>query len=94
MSKRLGIGILGLHEGKSLLKALTYSIPDSVSQGRLLSLGEEGRCQFSLAIGGFDPDAPKRHAAADVAPGLFYPDSLEEFLANSEINIVAIYTPD
>ncbi len=94
MSKRLGIGILGLHEGKSLLKALTYSIPDSVSQGRLLSLGEEGRCQFCYAIGGFDPDAPKRHAAADVAPGLFYPDSLDEFLANPEIDIVAIYTPD
>ncbi len=94
MSKRLGIGILGLHEGKSLLKALTYSIPDSVSQGRLLSLGEEGRCQFCQAIGGFDPDAPKRHTAADVVPGLFYPDSLEEFLANPEIDIVAIYTPD
>ncbi len=94
MNKRLGIGILGLHEGKSLLKALTYSIPDSVSQGRLLSLGEKGRCQFCQAIGGFDPDAPKRHAAADVAPGLFYPDSLDEFFANSEIEIVAIYTPD
>ena len=94
MIRRLGIGILGLHEGKSLLKALTYSIPDSVSQGRLLSLGEQGRCQFCHAIGGFDPDAPKRHAAADVAPGLFYPDSLEEFFANPEIDIVAIYTPD
>lgn len=94
MSKRLGIGILGLHEGKSLLKALTYSIPDSVSQGRLLGPGEEGRSQYCRAIGGLDLDAPKRHAAADVAPGLFYPETLEEFLANDEIDIVAIYTPD
>ena len=94
MSKRLGIGILGLHEGKSLLKALTYSIPDSVSQGHLLIGDEPGRSQYCRAIGGFDPDLAKRVAAAEMAPGLFYPGTLDEFLANPEIDIVAIYTPD
>lgn len=94
MSKRLGIGILGLHEGKSLLKALTYSIPDSVSQGHLLVGDEPSRSQYCRAIGGFDLDPLKREAATAVAPGLFYPSSLEEFLANPEIDIVAIYTPD
>lgn len=90
----IGIGILGLHEGKSLLKALTYSIPDSVSQGRLLEPGEMGRSQHCRAIGGFDLDPVKRIAAAEVAPGLFYPETLEEFLGNPEIEVVAIYTPD
>ena len=94
MSKRLGIGILGLHEGKSLLKALTYSIPDSVSQGNLLAPGEVGRSEFCFAVGGFDLDPAKRLAAEDVAPGLFYPATLAEFLANPAIDIVAIYTPD
>ena len=94
MSKRLGIGILGLHEGKSLLKALTYSVPDSVSQGHLLSPGEPGRSEHCFIVGGFDLDLSKRDAAAEVAPGLFYPSSLDEFLADTAIDIVAIYTPD
>lgn len=94
MSKQLGVGILGLHEGKSLLKALTYSIPDSVSQGHLLSPGEPGRSQYCRAIGGFDLDPGKRQTAEHLAPGLFYPETLEEFLANPEIDIIAIYTPD
>ena len=94
MSKRLGIGILGLHEGKSLLKALTYSIPDSVSQGHLLVGDEPCRSQYCRAVGGFDLDPLKRETAAEVAPGLFYPSSLDEFLANPAIDIVAIYTPD
>lgn len=94
MTRKLGIGILGLHEGKSLLKALTYSIPDSVSQGHLLGHGEEGRSLYCRAVGGFDLDPAKRQAAESIAPGLFYPDTLEDFLANEEIDIVAIYTPD
>lgn len=94
LSKRLGIGIIGLHEGKSLLKALTYSVPDSVSQGHLLSPGEPGRSEFCYAVGGFDLDHAKRQAAELLAPGLDYPDTLEAFLANPEIDIVAIYTPD
>jgi hypothetical protein len=59
-----------------------------------LSLGEEGRSHYCRAIGGFDLDAPKRHEAADAVPDLFYPETLDEFLANPEIDIVAIYTPD
>ena len=94
MSKLLGIGILGLHEGKSLLKALTYSIPDSVSQGHLLAPGEAGRSEFCFAVGGFDLDPAKRLAAEATAPGLFYPATLEDFLAHPSIDIVAIYTPD
>ncbi len=94
LSKRLGIGIVGLHEGKSLLKALTYSIPDSVSQGHLLSPGESGRAQYCYVVGGFDLDHAKRQAAEHLVPGLYYPETLEAFLANPEIDIVAIYTPD
>jgi predicted dehydrogenase len=94
VSKRLGIGILGLHEGKSLLKALTYSVPDSVSQGRLLVGDELGRTEYCFAVGGFDLDPAKRRGAAEVAPGLFYAATLDEFLVNPEIDIVAIYTPD
>lgn len=94
MANHLGIGVLGLHEGKSLLKALTYSIPDSVSQGHLLIGDEPRRSQYCRAIGGFDLDPAKRLSAAEMVPGLFYPDSLDEFFANPEIDIVAIYTPD
>lgn len=94
MDTRLGIGVLGLHEGLSLLKALTMSIPDSVSQGRPLEPGEQGRARFCQAIGGFDPDPVKRTAAAAAIPGLAYPDSAEALLAREDVDIVAIYTPD
>ncbi|MBS1700190.1 MAG: Gfo/Idh/MocA family oxidoreductase [Armatimonadetes bacterium] len=94
MAERLGVGIIGLHEGKSFLKALTHSVPDSVSHGHLLSSGEPGRSEKCFAVGGFDIDHSKRQVAQDLAPGLFYPESLDEFLAHPELDIVAIYTPD
>ena len=90
----LGIGIVGLHEGKSMLKALTHSVPDSVSHGHLLSDGEPGRTEHCHAVGAFDIDAVKREAAAKLVPGLHYPDSIEDLLDHPEIDIVAIYTPD
>lgn len=94
MAQRLGVGILGLHEGRSLLKALTHSVPDSVSQGQLLSPGEPGRSTHCFAVGGFDLDRAKCQAARNLVPDLFYPESEDELVNHPEVDIIAIYTPD
>lgn len=90
----MGVGVLGLHEGMSLLKALSLSVPDSVSQGRLLGPDETGRSQFCRAVAGFDVDPMKRAVAHRALPNISVPETIEEFLANPDVEIVGIYTPD
>lgn len=94
MSRKMGVGVLGLHEGMSLLKALSLSVPDSVSQGRLLIPDETGRSEHCRAVAGFDLDPMKRNVAHRALPHIQVPETIEEFLANPEVEIVGIYTPD
>lgn len=74
-SERFGVGVLGLHEGHTMLVALR----------------ESGMCR---AVMGCDLDEEKRAKGKLACPGLPMTDSYEEMLANPEVQIVAIYTPD
>jgi len=70
-----GIGVLGLHEGRTLLAAL-------------------GRSAHARAVAGCDLDPQKLAAAREVAPDAFLTDDYDALLARSEVDVVAIYTPD
>lgn len=72
---RLGVGILGLHEGHSMLVALMNSL-------------------LCRPVAGCDPDIAKRDQAVATCPGLTVVESFEELLAISDVQIVAVYTPD
>jgi len=74
-TERLGIGVLGLHEGHTLLVALRAS----------------GLCRASA---GCDLSAEKRASALEASPGIFVTDDYDAMLARSDVDIVAIYTPD
>ncbi|KAA0240241.1 MAG: gfo/Idh/MocA family oxidoreductase [Armatimonadetes bacterium] len=75
LDKRLGVGILGLHEGHTLLVALRAS----------------GLCR---AVAGCDLAEEKRAAARLACPDLHVYERYEDMLADPEVRIVALYTPD
>jgi predicted dehydrogenase len=74
-SARLGVGVLGLHEGHTMLVALRAS----------------GLCR---AVAGCDVSPEKLQSAAAAAPGIRLTANYDEMLADPEVDIVAIYTPD
>jgi predicted dehydrogenase len=94
MPRPLGIGVLGLHEGRTLLVGLTHSIPDTVSQGHPLQPNEEGRSQHAIAVAGCDLRPEKIDQAKKDCPNLFYTTDYQQLLARNDVDIVAIYTPD
>lgn len=94
MGEKLGIGIVGLVEGMTLLRALTQTAPGPIETSRLLAEGEEGRSRYCRAVAAFDLDASRRERARQVAPDLGVCESLEELLARPDVDVVAIYTPD
>jgi predicted dehydrogenase len=92
MKDSLGIGVLGLHEGRTLLVALTHPVPrdpatDPRDIGRL-------RARHARAVAGCDLREDKIAAARAVCPDLFYTTRYEDMLARSDVDIVCIYTPD
>lgn len=91
---RLGVGVVGLHEGLTLLKALTHTVPDALSTSRIAEPGEKTRCQFAFAAAGCDLDEAKCKRVAEAIPGLPATTSMDELLARDDVQIVAIYTPD
>jgi predicted dehydrogenase len=74
-SRRLGVGVVGLHEGHTLLVALQTT-------------------GFCRAVAGCDLADDKLAAAAVAAPGIFLTKDYADLLARSDVDIVAIYTPD
>lgn len=90
-SERLGVGVVGLHEGLTLLKALSHTVPDSVSQG---APGEPTRSRYATAVAGCDLDPAKRERAERAVPGLRTTGDYAALLADPDVDIVAIYTPD
>ena len=98
MQHQLGIGVLGLHEGRTLLVALTHTAPGPVENGSYVPPGAEPpgtmRARHARAIGGCDLREEKIAAAHVACPGLFYTTSYDELLARADVDIVAIYTPD
>lgn len=71
-----GVGVLGLHEGRTLLLSLAT------------------RTTFARPVAGCDLNPEKLAACRDELPGLYYTDSFERMLERSDVEIVAIYTPD
>lgn len=86
----LGVGVLGLHEGRTLLVGLNQPIPASVGTAREPAY----RSRWARAVAGCDRNPDKLAAAQRDAPGLFYTDEYDALLARSDVDIVAIYTPD
>ncbi|MBS1709174.1 MAG: Gfo/Idh/MocA family oxidoreductase [Armatimonadetes bacterium] len=92
--RKLGVGVLGLHEGRTLLVGLSHTIPDSVSHGRLLGPGEVGRAQFCRPVAGCDLRQEKIDACRAVCPDIFYTKDYADMLARPDVDVVVIYTPD
>lgn len=74
-AQRFGVGVLGLHEGHTMLVALRSS----------------GLCR---AVAGCDLSESCRRGALDASPGIRVYEDYAEMLADAEVQIVAIYTPD
>jgi len=69
------IGVLGLHEGRTLIIGLD-------------------RCSKARAVAGCDLSAEKIEATRRERPDLFYTTDYRELLSRSDVDVVAIYTPD
>jgi len=90
MTEQLGIGVLGLHEGRTLLIALNHIIPSSVG----LPTENKYRAPLAKAVAGCDLESEKIQRAKMDCPDLFYTSNYEALLAQDDVDIVAIYTPD
>ncbi len=90
MSTTLGVGVVGLHEGRTLLVALNHPIPPTVG----LPAGDQRRVSSVRAVAGCDQDAEKIERARRDCPEVFYTTDYETLLQRSDVDIVAIYTPD
>ena len=88
--RTLGVGVLGLHEGRTLLVALNHVIPPPVG----LTTGTATRAPHARAVAGCDLSAEKIAGARRDCPELFYTQDYAELLARRDVDIVAIYTPD
>lgn len=99
MNHELGIGVLGLHEGRTLLVALTHSAPGPIGAGVYVRPGEPfppgtRRAAHARAVAGCDLRPEKIEAARQACPELFYTTDYAAMLARADVDIVAIYTPD
>jgi predicted dehydrogenase len=90
MADQLGIGILGLQEGRTLLIALNSPIPATVG----MTTDEHYRAPHACAVAACDLDAAKLDTARHALPDVFYTTRYEALLARPDVDIVAIYTPD
>lgn len=75
LEKRLGVGIVGLHEGLTMLVGLRAS----------------GLCR---AVAICDIESSKLEEAEAESPGIRGYSNYRDMLADSSVDIVAIYTPD
>jgi len=86
----LGIGVIGLHEGRTLLVALNKPVPAVVGTAREIVT----RTNYVRAVAGCDMRLEKIDAARADVPNIFYTDDYDALLAREDVDIVAIYTPD
>ncbi|MBE2268767.1 MAG: Gfo/Idh/MocA family oxidoreductase, partial [Anaerolinea sp.] len=89
-SDQLGVGVIGLHEGRTLLVALNHIIPANVG----LPTEHITRAPHVRAVAGCDLREEKIAAARHDCPDLFYTTDYDEMLKRDDVDIVAIYTPD
>ena len=93
MERQLGLGVIGLHEGRTMLVALSHSLPAGPTTSESIGAGRT-RAPHVRVIGGCDLRPEKIEAARRACPDLFYTASYEALLARDDIDILAIYTPD
>jgi predicted dehydrogenase len=86
----LGVGVIGLHEGRTLLVALNKPVPAVVGTARAIVT----RANHVRAVAGCDMRPEKIAAARTDVPNIFYTDDYDAMLAREDVDIVAIYTPD
>jgi predicted dehydrogenase len=84
----LGIGILGLHEGATLLKVLGPTSAGAVVPDPLERVPE------ARAVMACDLDPKKLEACRSLRPDVAYTLHYEEMLEHPQVEVVAIYTPD
>jgi predicted dehydrogenase len=87
---QLGVGVIGLHEGRTLLKALTHPIPPVVGE----IVEEVYRAPQVRAVAGCDLNPAKIAEARVVCPDIFYTTDYDTMLRRDDVDIVAVYTPD
>lgn len=86
----LGVGVLGLHEGRTLLVGLNCPIPATVGvAGRVIH-----RAPHARAVAGCDLSEQKVNSAKNDVPDLFFTTDYQQMLDRPDVDIVAIYTPD
>jgi predicted dehydrogenase len=84
----VGFGVLGLHEGLTLIRALGETDAGSTHIGALR------RTEHARAVAGCDLRPEKRTAALEANPALFVTDDYAAMLERADVEVVAIYTPD
>jgi predicted dehydrogenase len=99
MMSELGVGVLGLHEGRTLLVALCHTAPGPIGSSSYVPPGApwpEGtrRAPHVRAVAGCDLRPDKIAAARAACPDLAYTHDYDQLLARDDVDIVAIYTPD
>lgn len=90
MQTPLGVGVLGLQEGRTMLLALNGIIPPVVG----LVKGDATRAPLARAVAGCDLKPPLIAEARKVLPDLFYTEDYDEMLARPDVDIISIFTPD
>ncbi len=90
MNRQLGVGVLGLQEGRTLLVALNHPAPPPVGEDPDAPL----RTEHVRAVAGCDLSQKKIEEARRLCPDLFYTTDYPQMLARQDVDIVAIYTPD
>jgi predicted dehydrogenase len=88
--QQLGVGVIGLHEGRTLLVGLNHPVPATVGS----ATEQVMRAPHARAVAGCDLNPAKIDAAREDVPELFYTSDYDEMLARPDVHIVAVYTPD
>ncbi|GIL09056.1 MAG: Gfo/Idh/MocA family oxidoreductase [Chloroflexota bacterium] len=86
----LGVGIIGLHEGRTLLRTLNLPIPAVVGAATETLY----RAPHARAVAACDINPDKLNEARRDLPDLFYTTDYDALLRRDDVHIVAIYTPD
>jgi predicted dehydrogenase len=86
----LGVGVVGLQEGRTLLVSLNSHIPANVG----LAKEYVTRAPHARAVAGCDLNPDKIAAAKQDVTDIFYTTDYDEMLKRDDVDIVAIYTPD
>ena len=90
MQESLGVGVVGLHEGRTLLVALNHDVPATVG----MATDAKRRVHSVHAVAGCDREQAKIDHARNECPDLFYTNDYQSMLDRPDVDIVAIYTPD